>query len=130
MEILNVSDATIIIEEVYVKKTYGGLLVGTPLMATQNILEDVTRIGLPIGWEKYPAVGIGLADFVQDHEKTLPAFSVAAFLVSMRTRTASDCVLVAVWFQDQQFAPPSASVLEEIRNLDWERISVAEQYYG
>ena len=129
MDLVNNSGMTIRVEELYARRTYTGLLAGTKAMATRIFLEDISRAGVPAEWNQYPVVGIGVDHSHRSREYELPPVTIIALLVSMRV-AGVDSVLIAVWFQDEMFAPPTMNILNELRALDWNRLAAPEQYYG
>lgn len=130
MKIENECGAILVLESLYVKHTYSGLLAGTKAAATRFWLEDLSRLRIPNVNPEVPVVGVGLSRFRVDSESELPSFSFRALFVAMRGTTDTDSQLLVAWFQESLFEPPNAAVINEIKSLDWNRLAIARDYYG
>lgn len=131
MEIVNLCGAVIELDQLQARRTYSGLLAGTRLRLTHQLLEEIPSAWIPAEWgRRYPVIRLGLRTYLENREIELPDVMCAGLLVSIRDRVAGDRVAVGVWFQNGMFESPPEEVLNELRTCDWRRNSSPTDYYG
>lgn len=130
MRIVNRAGRDIVVEEMYATRTSSMFLLGRRKGTSDELLEDISPANVPSKWRGYPLLCLGLGENLSEPQQSFPDVLVVALLVSMRAKNTLDSVLVATWLQGSMFEPPPEFVAEQVRNLDWDKVSATEEYYG
>ncbi len=129
MKIKLQSGKKVLVEAFHLTATYGGLLVGSPTIQSNEIL--INHLSYPTGWGERPYI-LKKSDMYSDEKNVLKPIVYSVWLSSSETiddnkNQFDGCALIVMWFGDDE---PNKTmhdiILDGVKNLDWDKF--AENY--
>jgi hypothetical protein len=123
------SGIEVLVEAFHLMSTYGGLLVGSPTIQSNEIL--ISHLSYPKGWGERPFI-LKKSDMFSDVKNVLKPIVYSVWLSSSDTIDDKEnqfdgCALIVMWFgNDEPHKTIHDIILDGVENLDWNKF--AENY--
>jgi len=129
MKIKLQSGKEVLVEAFHLTATYGGLLVGSPTIQSNEIL--INHLSYPKGWGERPFI-LKKSDMYSEVKNQLKPIVYSVWLSSSETIDDKEnqfdgCALILMWFgDDEPYKTIHDIILDGVENINWNKF--AENY--